>query len=366
MSKKLINSTLPYQPFPLLAEAFERFESESVAPTSITALRCFWIKVAEFVFKRAATRLRNHLNTKHNIELSHGQLLNALSASLGVSDWNTAKAGIAQLVDSELVPSARLALSDCSIKPNAPNTNFRLIKKLSKELDFQSSVLIAGCTGCGKSLAAKEATKAFLQCQDNTRPLLVTTVEPNHSPDGWAALIKSDLMPGSNAILQHNSIGDSAAWKSCISKQFVAFLDESIGTEKAGDGQAKKAAATRCFNLLNDWVAKGLRPILIVDEPGYLFGEEAGSWLLNQLPLEVTVVWIEQAIESTPLSTNQHIFDKIALMRNYHWRYDSLEKLNHLGVDDTTAKSALDLRQELCTGQALMVSPSRSRQPTPN
>lgn len=59
-------------------------------------------------FKPAAKRLAAHFKRTHQVEINHGQALNAIAAAVGVRDWATLLAG-AQVAPDILLPSAARA-----------------------------------------------------------------------------------------------------------------------------------------------------------------------------------------------------------------------------------------------------------------
>ena len=279
-------------PIPLLEEASARFSGEK-RKTPLA-------DIFAFLFKRSAKHLKSHLERQHGVSLSHGQALNAVSSCLGFADWNTASATLqreADAYDREPAPSAP--------QPAKLSTTPRM---LADVLDFNTSSLIVGPAGCGKTcglIFAAQRARAL----DKKRPVLVLRgFESPHYQPNWNSALSAEGNPVTLESL------DQLAPPQQDDKLEVYRPDSRnrMSEEEESDWSVK--AMEEMLTWLNN--RKHMRPLVIVEEAHSVMNVFSIVFLRN-IPEEATVLWSTQSIDALyDLELVTTRFRDIHLMKN--------------------------------------------------
>jgi len=254
--------------FPVLAEAETRFPDDRPATMS---------GVLSFLFKRSAKHLRTHLHTRHGVSLSHAQALDAVSASVGCADWNTAHAFLHRTSHEDLASSEMLAPASVG-KMSGPEL-------LSRQLDFSVSSLVIGPAGTGKTcgvLFALQQSRAF----EKGRPvMIVRTAELTQHQPNWGNAVGH--LP---SVVTLESLGRAkpAAADDCL---VVIPSEDFSDSIKRGEYQADMVARMLV------WLKRRehLNPLVLVDDAPHVLGEQVSTFL-QELPGTVTLIWLAQSL----------------------------------------------------------------------
>jgi len=320
--------------FPLLAEAEERF-SDDKRTTPLEA-------ILAFLFKRSAKHLKTHLAARHGLALSHGQALDAVSASVGCPDWNTVNALLQSPRETPTpAPSESLPMPSALVTPLV----------LSDALDFSESSLVVGPAGCGKTwglLFALQNKRALHQ----HRPVLVirTPESPRFQPNWGGAL---GHLPNVRTLATLNAAA-------AVSAQDL--LDYCPDDSAAGTGPGREASQLAAVSVLTDWLLQRahLKPLVLVEEAYSALGEHALSFL-KAVPPEATVVWTTQALHDLadiPLVRSR--FAKLYLMKGAARHVEQLEE----AVGAVKAGEILPALRRLAQGEAIVVGFNEARTPS--
>jgi hypothetical protein len=277
-------------PVPLLAEAMARFPDEKNTPFSI---------VLRFIFKRAAKHLVTHLNVQHGVKLSHGQALDALSASLGFADWNTANA-VVELADER---EAAMAPAPVPAAPPAP----RNIHRLTHLIDFSTSGIVVGPAGCGKSVGLLFAVQRARALEQGRPVVIVRGPESRRYQPNWGNALS--LFDGVEVREQIDP--DKAV--SVSDKLDVCMADGLWGL----DAVDRERHHQEVVSDILQWLERRahLNPLVLVEEAPSVLGPEANR-LVREAPDSVTFIWTAQCLKDAgEIETLRARFANLYLMR---------------------------------------------------
>jgi len=277
-------------PVPLLAEAMARFPDEKNTPFSI---------VLRFLFKRAAKHLVTHLSAQHGVKLSHGQALDALSASLGFADWNTANSVVERADDQEAATAGALAPA----APTAPPS----IHRLTHLIDFSSSSLVVGPAGCGKSVGLLFAVQRARALEQGRPVVIIRGPESRRYQPNWSNALS--LFEGVEPLKQ----ADPTCAVSGSDKLDVCMADELWGMDAVDRERHHKDIVSGILA----WLERRahLNPMVLVEEAPSVLGLESRR-LVHEAPESVTFTWTAQCLaDAGEVEVLRANFDNLYLMR---------------------------------------------------
>jgi len=277
-------------PAPLLEEAKARFASAPSAPLST---------ILQFLLKRAAKHLKNHLAAKHNVTLNHGQALDAISASLGFADWNTANAAT-NAVAEESLDTAEAAQVPAAIAAVTA-------RRLSSTIDFSTNTIVIGPAGCGKSVALLFAAQRARALEQGRPVVIVRGPEsPRYQPNWTLTLSQFDNVETLATV-------DTGRAVSPQDKLEVAAPEDDWSQEPAERQRHQEALVSGVL----DWLRRRahLKPLVLVEEAFAVLGKD-DERLMREAPHDVTFIWTAQVLQDMgPFEQVAARFRVIHLMR---------------------------------------------------
>lgn len=320
-------------PIPLLEEASARFPDEKRNTTLSDVLA--------FLFKRSAKHLKSHLERQHGVTLNHGQALNAVSSCLGFADWNTASATLQRVSDEHASEGTPVAPGSVAT-PAKLSTRPRM---LADSLDFNTSSIIIGPAGCGKTcglIFAAQRARAL----DKKRPVLVLRgfESPRYQPNWNTAL----MVEGKPATLETL---DQAAPPQLDDKLEVWRPDMHpiMAHQELADWRSK------ALESMLAWLEKrkDMNPLVIVEEAHSVLEVYSTAFLRN-VPKQATVIWSTQSIDAFyDLKLVAERFREIHLMKNsgYHSGFALKNQFHEYGMEKLLQKT-----QDLTVGQVVTLT----------
>jgi hypothetical protein len=296
----------PRHPIPLLAEAQEHFHKHPTPDTAEQQLS--WAQnIVAFLFKRASKHLSGHLATRHGLRLTHGQALNAVSASFGFADWNTASATVYGVV--ERLAAAELAGSASAPAPARTGLPASVAQTLATSLSVNESRLIVGPAGVGKTFGLLLALQRQAWHRES-RPVMAihfddqdSLYQPNWSGFGRAL---RRLHPGATGQVSFEPHADWAA-------KDVVFIAPTF--EHAPDRDYQRMTLVMdCLKWLRANAHR--KPLLLLDEVALLLGPCAAA-LFAGLPPEVTVICAVQTLSDMASPEMLERFEYVHMMRSF-------------------------------------------------
>jgi hypothetical protein len=289
--KPTSKSKKPAKPaIPLLAEAMTRYPDEKNTPFS-TVLR--------FLFKRAAKHLVAHLDKRHGVTLSHGQALDALSASLGFPDWNTANA-VVECADEQEATPATSPVPAASLAPLN-------IHRLTHLIDFSSNNLVVGPAGCGKSVGLLFAVQRTRALEQGRPVVIIRGPESRRYQPNWGNALS--LFEGVEPLEQ----ADPTRAVSGTDKLDVCMADGLWGM----DAVDRERHHNDVVSGILVWLERRahLNPMVLVEEAPSVLGLEARR-LVQEAPDSVTFTWTAQCLtDAGDVELLCAKFDNLYLMR---------------------------------------------------